>query len=285
MDAVDALIDQLRLPDGYVECHTSIYCLSGMTTRLVYLYGYGLDALDIWQQFADAVPETGCSPVLIGPLEQVAAFGSPQRPEYLDCFEPGSEGAQWEAEFIADPLRSTIYRRNAEPSIADILRKSQSINAQQWFHKCQQELLDRLGEPALFPREHFFDGDPIRTSESFPDCYLALVPTKDSWQIPAYLPFGNFGDCPPPEVHVAIWKYWHELYGAKIQLMNRNRLEFQLHLPYDDDFDREEARNLELARQGILYCPNLLRGELTSLDRVAAAASYDHWKFCWQEPS
>ena len=43
---------------------------------------------------------------------------------------------------------------------------------------------------------------------------LAKIPVKNPWEIFAYLPFGNWNDCPDTPDLMAAAKYWFEQYGA-----------------------------------------------------------------------
>ena len=43
---------------------------------------------------------------------------------------------------------------------------------------------------------------------------LAKIPVKNPWEIFAWLPFGNWNDCPDTPQLMAAAKYWFERYGA-----------------------------------------------------------------------
>ena len=43
---------------------------------------------------------------------------------------------------------------------------------------------------------------------------LAKIPVKNPWEIFAYLPFGNWNECPGTEDLMAVAKYWFEQYSA-----------------------------------------------------------------------
>ena len=60
---------------------------------------------------------------------------------------------------------------------------------------------------------------------------LAKIPVKNPWEIFAYLPFGNWNDCPDTPELMAAAKYWFEQYGAVPAAMSHDELEFLLPAP------------------------------------------------------
>jgi hypothetical protein len=43
---------------------------------------------------------------------------------------------------------------------------------------------------------------------------IGLVPTREPWEVPAFLGFGGWNEAPPPEAQCAVQKFWQKLYGA-----------------------------------------------------------------------
>jgi hypothetical protein len=78
---------------------------------------------------------------------------------------------------------------------------------------------------------------------------VALVPAEHGWQIPAMTGFGDFNNCPPPAVHSAILRRWHERYGAELTCMTYCGFELILARPPST---RREALALALEYAG--YC-------------------------------
>ena len=60
---------------------------------------------------------------------------------------------------------------------------------------------------------------------------LAKIPVKNPWEIFAYLPFGNWNECPGTEDLMAVAKYWFEQYSAVPGAMSHDELEFNLPAP------------------------------------------------------
>ena len=55
---------------------------------------------------------------------------------------------------------------------------------------------------------------------------LAKIPVKNPWEIFAYLPFGNWNECPDTPELMAVAKYWFEQHGAIPAAMSHDELEF-----------------------------------------------------------
>lgn len=82
---------------------------------------------------------------------------------------------------------------------------------------------------------------------------LARIPVKDPWEVVAWLPMGNWNDCPAPESMISIAKKWYEKYGAVICSMSSDELEFRLEKPLAD---KNEA--YALAKGHYFFCQDRL---------------------------
>jgi Domain of unknown function (DUF4253) len=72
---------------------------------------------------------------------------------------------------------------------------------------------------------------------------LLFVPTTAGWEVPAYLSFGGFNACPPPEVHVAMLKWLHDAYGGRLVALGQGTLEVLV--------DRRPASRAEALRLAV----------------------------------
>ncbi|WP_369517926.1 DUF2185 domain-containing protein [Intestinimonas butyriciproducens] len=84
---------------------------------------------------------------------------------------------------------------------------------------------------------------------------LAKIPVKNPWEIFAYLPFGNWNDCPDTPDLMAAAKYWFEQYGAVPAAMSHDELEFLLPAPVP----KEKAMEVALEQYG--FCPDIVDQE------------------------
>jgi len=81
---------------------------------------------------------------------------------------------------------------------------------------------------------------------------LAKIPVKNPWEIFAYLPFGNWNDCPDTPELMAAAKYWFEQYGAAPAAMSHDELEFLLPAP----IPQEKAMDAAVELYG--FCPDVI---------------------------
>ena len=84
---------------------------------------------------------------------------------------------------------------------------------------------------------------------------LAKIPVKNPWEIFAYLPFGNWNDCPDTPELMAAAKYWFEQHGAVAAAMSHDELEFLLPAPVS----QEQA--MEVATEQYGFCPDIVDQE------------------------
>ena len=104
---------------------------------------------------------------------------------------------------------------------------------------------------------------------------LAKIPVKNPWEIFAYLPFGNWNDCPDTPELMAVTKYWFEQYGAVPAVMSHDELELLLPAPVG----KEKAMDLAVEMYG--FCPDMDQ----NFDEIGALADSlwqsKVWYFWW----
>ena len=104
---------------------------------------------------------------------------------------------------------------------------------------------------------------------------LAKIPVKNPWEIFAYIPFGNWNDCPDTPELMAVTKYWFEQYGAVPAVMSHDELELLLPAP----IDKEKAMDLAVEMYG--FCPDMDQ----NFDEIGALADSlwqsTVWYFWW----
>ena len=100
---------------------------------------------------------------------------------------------------------------------------------------------------------------------------LAKIPVKNPWEIFAYLPFGNWNDCPDTPELMAAAKYWFEQYGAVPAAMSHDELEFLLPAP----IPKEKAMEVALEQYG--FCPDIV-------DQERRTPPLAHWPMCCGSP-
>ena len=107
---------------------------------------------------------------------------------------------------------------------------------------------------------------------------LAEIPTVKPWEIFAWLPFGNWNECPDTKSLMAITKKWYELHGAVPAVMTHDVLEFELPQPVAED------KAMELVREQYLWCPDCIEsvgGDFTPAILAAILTRSRVWSFWW----
>jgi Domain of unknown function (DUF4253) len=182
-------------------------------------------------------------------------------------------------EEIESSLESMSY---IEASFAQILQKAENMDAQQWFikRKAQDpEYYDTTAgewedfEPANDITVHL----DILTGEPKPEVYIALVPVVKSWMIPCFLKTGSWNDCPNPEEHAAIFKYWDEKYGINVVGITTDVIELEVRNP-----PTSKAQALQLAEEQFIYCPDIVyQGTQTIAALASTLLNGKIWFFWW----
>lgn len=113
-------------------------------------------------------------------------------------------------------------------------------------------------------------GDPLA------QVHVVLLPTTQVWEVPAYLGWGNWNGCPPPEYHGAALRDWQRRFGAELVGINRDTIELRVaRRPAD------RAQALALAREQYAYCPDIVDQGAMSIEALAAILLESDWWFFW----
>jgi Domain of unknown function (DUF4253) len=117
----------------------------------------------------------------------------------------------------------------------------------------------------------------ITTNKAFPIVYIALIPARNSTELPAYLNWGNWNANPPPEAHVAMLRKWQKLYGAEIVAISADVINLRVKTKPQS---REEA--LKLAQEMYHYCEDIVTQGTGDIAPLAAnLMASDYWFFWW----
>ncbi len=105
---------------------------------------------------------------------------------------------------------------------------------------------------------------------------IVLLPTKNGWEAPAYLNWGNWNACPPAKYHVAALKKWHDLYGAEVISLS-DTLELKI-----KNRPKDKKSAFKLADELYYYCPDILdQGFDTKANLAYALMNSNFWSIWW----
>lgn len=169
-------------------------------------------------------------------------------------------------------------------STDDILRKVASIGNPEWWFTARLSALeecleDTMGEwpDACVPQDSLCALNDPATETPWPTVYIAKLHTAHAWQAPALLQFGGWNECPFPEEHAAIARYWQERYGAEPVAMTGDTLECFVSRP---PTTREAAE--QLALEQFAYCEDIVIQGTESVRQLAASLlNAPSWFFWW----
>ena len=214
----------------------------------------GDDAIRVLNELRDSYPKTGEYPFLMGDEEE------------RETLEENAEDNE------QDP--------------AEIIRLSYELEPSVWMAVRRQE----LEEDGISPDEvagEWTDEDvehgaicshlDITTNRPKPMVWLGLAKIEEPWHLPAILKYGGWNDCPHPDAHCAIHRYWQERYGAEIVSMTGDVVECVVKRP---PTTQEEA--MELAWQQYFYCLDIVDQGCESVSNLAATLiNSPYWYFWW----
>ena len=224
----------------------------------------GDSAIETWASARDLVTQTGRYPVIVGgPVE----YGSGLTSEFEQTLE------------------SAEYLVQAGVTTESVLADASAIDTDRWFQSRTDSLEITAADLAAsaplpeydYPKDEFITGTDILTGAPRADIEVALLPTANGWEAPAYLLWGGWNDVPQPDELVAIFKRWSTFYGADVVSMTGDVVEMKVTSP-----PTEDATAIALAREHFLVAPDNVwqgTGDLATL--AAAVLDAPVWYFWW----
>jgi hypothetical protein len=116
----------------------------------------------------------------------------------------------------------------------------------------------------------------IVSGQSHDRVHILLIPTKFGWEVPAYLRWGDWNACPPPEYHIAALRSWHNDFAADLVGMNGDTINLRA---TSRPKTREAAT--KLARQQYAYCPDIIDQGAGTISVLAATLMASEWWYLW----
>ena len=167
--------------------------------------------------------------------------------------------AQWHQQVLSSPVQDGQA----------LLKRQFDLNKTDYEKEFDWQT-DVIGD--IEPREALNDF-PILEDYVPGNLLLAEIPVSEPWQVFAYIPYGGWKNCPPPEIHMAVAKYWYERYGAEIAWIVPNLM---YHVPQPVVKDA-----MTLAEEQFAYSVDTLQdyGNLATL--AETNKKYTLWGFFW----
>lgn len=167
--------------------------------------------------------------------------------------DPDSDGGDG---YAFDPDKVASYRKKmlAAPikdgkAVLDERTRQRREEAEDDAIDWEQEILGKMKGGS--GNNRFASYWDIGTQMTHP-LILAKIPAAHPWEIFAYLPFGNWNECPDTPELMAAAKYWFEQYGAAPAAMSHDELEFTL------PSSVSEGKAIETAAEMYGLCPDVL---------------------------
>lgn len=193
-------------------------------------------------------------------------------------------------------LVNETYDFNKKIPVTAIIEKAKEINPLELFEEGKKDAMPfddaEFDEAALVGGWQYLDSNrdiglpwedsvmshhDILSKIPFEKCFLGIAPTVESWQVPAYVRFGDWNCCPKPEEHCAVFRYWQEKYGAEIVSLTHDVIECCVLKP-----PQSEEECWELAWQQYAYCPDIVeQGVGTIGDLASTLRDSSYWYFWW----
>ena len=171
----------------------------------------------------------------------------------------------------------------SEDSTEQILDKSTGVALPEWFDKraAQDEEYYRFpdgewptnGGPDLELSVHL----EVLSRKPKKKVIIGMIPVAETWKVPAYLKVGGWNECPLPEEHVAIFKRWHEQYGAEIACVTGDVIECTISRP---PANKQDA--MTLAKEQYVFCPDIVDQGVETIENLGATLlNAPVWYFWW----
>lgn len=114
-------------------------------------------------------------------------------------------------------------------------------------------------------------------NSSSADLILAKIPTLNSWEVFAWIPFGGWNECPDADDMMAVCKYWYQLYKAVPAIISGDTLQM-----YCFDPVKNKSDALKLAEEQYGFCNDIIDQGMEEIKPLASLLTNSTvWSFWW----
>lgn len=235
------------------------------------------DAVSLWQDLARAGYGIGW-PVIIGSDDDRSILTDI---DPLPASETLAKAAATEgAAFLRDEWRSRLdvgdWSNEEAEEFAALAAEVEESGDTLWL--APESAGQTHDARAPFDGEEFLRSSVAEGYRGAPrPVWIALTPASAPHDAPAFVSFGRFNDCPPPDVHVALHRRWAKLHGAEIFALSGDVIEARVRRP-----PQTKTQALALALEQYLYCPDIVEQGTQTVRRLADdLQNRPAWFFWW----
>lgn len=218
----------------------------------------GEASVDAWQRLRAALDRTGRWPIVCGDAGER---------RWADQFTIHTASP---AKLLEDvPAGNPLEAMAAEELEADVEEESEE----------ETDNDEEAQWPDTPPRLPFVLTSAFDVVEQTPldRCLIALLPSLQPADAPAYMRFGGWNACPSPSMHVAFLRDWGRRFAAVPAAMTNDVIECHVASPPQTP---DDAR--ALAREQVRYCGDIVWQGTQSVERLAIELwQSSHWYFWW----
>jgi hypothetical protein len=231
---------------------------------------------ETWAELCKVSRDNGYLPVIRG--------GASKPPEELEC-DPESILAKVPSgnirEILAPLVQARLESLREEKSDSfdgdfDLEQLAQSADASGIYFDGPRTRVEYRPTPRVKPKLKRPSFQTIKGTKGQAQL-VSLVKGRHRYELPAYLSFGGWNECPPPHIQVAILREWQGTYGAVPMCMTNDVLEFAVKHP-----PRNEADALKLAAEQWIFCEDIVSQGTESIRSLAKEiCNSQTWFFWW----
>ncbi|MDQ3034652.1 MAG: DUF4253 domain-containing protein [Myxococcota bacterium] len=244
-----------------VEVSRIVTLLERDGTRIDGVVVHGSVAVDAWKALRAARDRSGRHPVIVG---DEAALESLREV----CAD---EAAAVPGEVLRRAAAIDPVAALGEHRAQHLDESGAEVPHEEWDEEDERITEERAAEM------RFSAGRDVLSGEPLPEVAIALLPTRDGWEAAAWLGFGGWNECPPPEEHVALLRRWYERWGAEVVSMGRDVIEAHVEAP-----PKSVGEARALAEEHYAYAPDIVDQGTGSIERLTASlVASQVWFFWW----
>lgn len=265
LDKVKALLERLSI-DHQALIEIDLKEGRSMATFIV----DGERAESVWRQLTVTEAESGLTPLILGGGESFEAhletLGLAYDEPDLSVAEILEESREIDFDdLMAARLEDFVYDQGEWP---DKAQSASSLSTPEAAESTSSAGKEHRGKGVF---------------ESEKEIYIGLIEQNPSspmpnYELPVWLLFGGFGDCPQPYQHPTVLKHWLDAHEARLMAIGSDYLQCQVSKP-----PTNQADALKLAREHFAYSRCPIEQGPGQLAPYAHQLLDNHtWNFWWE---